>query len=624
MVEAIKEIGKIEFDKIKSDDKLLEIFTEDLSSSGYVKALEIMVSLDDDVDEFNKVNFREYDDNLKLKYLYRAGSSRGTDITPTAKITDVDKTFENKLLKGFIEAIDNCNECYESEKNLLGRTLAILINNENEIKDQAKAIFEKTSIKDRKFVLTVVLKNLGNEMYIGDFDVFKRQIRDIPLKKFRYSKTQNKDVFGKDVFCSICRERKDEVFGLASPYKFYTIDKPGYISGGFNYEDAWRNYPVCADCAMCLEMGKSYVDENLVLSFYGRRFYLVPKVIFNQELEKVLLKYKRIFKSDSDAEKTKQLSNEDRILRALSDEENSITFDLMFFEVNKAALNITLNIEDVYPSTFKRLYSEWEDIKAMGFFSNIQYLANFGYLNMIFDNKTYNRYFLDTVDNIIGKGRVEYNFIITFINQELREAFVREEVGESASKNVKKGEKKEYKDNYNVATLRAYTFIYYLYRLGKFKNRGKEGVKDMEREIWKLKDFGSKSEVFQDYFNSNDVFFDSDSKKAVFMIGYLSRKLLNLQASQENGRTPFISKLNGLNINKKDMLRLMPAIQGKLMEYKKEFYNEEITQASVYLIDSNNLADLSNRDIPLYFSLGMNMSKRFQLNSKLEEEKDND
>ena len=59
------------------------------------------------------------------------------------------------------------------------------------------------------------------------------------------------------------------------------------------------------------------------------------------------------------------------------------------------------------------------------------------------------------------------------------------------------------------------------------------------------------------------------------------------------------------------------------MKYKKEYHNEELLYTSQYLINSNNLNDLSNLDIPLYFSLGMNMVKKFDLNTK-EEEVDND
>ena len=613
-MESVRSIGKFKYNSIESEDKTLEIFTEDFSKgTNYNKVLEIRILDNKEEVNFKCINIREYDDSLKVKYLYRAGSSRGTDITPTAKITDIDKTYSNKIIPAIKEGIEYINkDDLKEEKELLEKIYNILKEEKENISNQLKSIFDSTPKKERYYVLTVVIENEDKEIYIGDFEVFKNRIKEIPIKKFYYSATNNKEVLSKDSHCSICNN-KGEVFGLASPFAFYTIDKPGYICGGFNYENAWKNYPVCKQCAIELELGKAYLDEHLTLSFYGRKFYLIPNVIYSNDLNKILKKYKSTFRKDKDKKAENMAKREDKIIEILSKEENNITFDLMFIEENNAALNILLNIKDVYPSTFKKIYETLEDIKNMNFFSHMDYLVNLGYLNILFNSKEYNKYFLDIVDKIIGKGKIEYKFLIPFINSKLKEAFIKEEKDEFV-----KGE-----DNYFTATLRAYTFIYYLYKLDKFKNKGIEGVEDMTFEMWKLEDFNSKEEVFEDYFNKNKAFFDTDSKKAVFMIGYLSKKLINLQATQEGGRKPFMSNLNGLNLTKKDLVRLLPKIQGKFMEYKKEYYNEELLYTSQYLINSNNLNDLSNLDIPLYFSLGMNMVKKFDLNTK-EEEVDND
>lgn len=621
-MDAIRKIGIYKYNSIESEDKLLEIFTEDFKGTKYNKVLEVRISNRDGLYEFDKINLREYKDGLKFKYLYRSGSSRGTDITPTAKITEPKKTYFNKLVQGFAEAIDYSDMTSNEEsiqKQKLQNIYDILTNNSEEILTQIEKIYNETPNKERFFILTVVLKEGDEEYYIGDFQVFKRRIKDIPIQKFYHSATNNKDSKGKNQICCICHSQKSEVFGLASPFAFYTIDKLGYISGGFNYEKSWKNYPVCRECAIQLELGKSYLDENLTLSFYGRRFYLIPNLIYDKDLDPVLKKYQREFNRDEGEEKEENKKSnkmtikenriENNIFKILGQEENNITFDLMFIEVNNNALNILLNIEDVYPSTFKKLYETWKDIKNMEFFCDITYLANFSYLNILFNIKENNRYFLEIVDNIIGKGKIEYKFLITFINAKLKESFKKEERGEMVN-----GE-----DNYYTATFRAYTFLYYLYKIGKFKNKGKEGVKDMDREIWDIKDFDSKRAAFEDYFEKNTAFFDSNSKKAVFMIGYLSKKLINLQAEKEGGRKPFMSKLNGLTLNKKDVLRIFPQIQGKLMEYGKEYYDEELLYTSEFLIDSDHLKDLSNLDIPLYFSLGMNMVKKFNLKKASEE-----
>ncbi len=614
-MEAIKQIGEHEFNKVKGDDKYLEIFTEDFSKgTNYKLVLEIILKIENDLGVFKEIRQREYDDELKFKYLYRAGSSRGSDITPTAKITEPKKTYINKIIAGFDEGIKSCKEKYFVEKQELELVVKLLKDEQESIIKEIDKIFNSIPKKERYLVLTVVLEYGDARKYIGDFEVFKNRIITIPIRKFYYSDTYKKEVKGENNFCSICNTLSEEVYGLASPYSFYTIDKPGYISGNFDYEKAWRNYPVCKQCAIELELGKNYLDENLKLNFYGRRFYLIPKMIYDKRIEHLLIKYKRTF-SEDDFKNAKDIgSAEEKIIKVLSNENNSVTFDLMFIEENNAALNILLNIEDVYPSTFSKIYTQWEKIKLMKFFEKIYYIANFNYLNILFNSKENNKYFLEVIDKIIGNGKIEYNFIISFINKKLIEAFIRQEKGEFV-----KGE-----DAYNVATLRAYTFIYYLYKLRKFRNKGKEGVEDMERDEWNIKDFENKAEAFNDFFDCNKAFFDTSSKKAVFLIGYLTKKLINIQAINEGGRKPFLSNLNGLNITKRDLVRLFPKIQGKFQEYKKEYYNEELECASQFLIESNRLENLANLDIPLYFSMGINMSKKFKLNKNNDDEPKNE
>ncbi|MDP4146886.1 MAG: TIGR02556 family CRISPR-associated protein [Bacillota bacterium] len=603
-MQSIKEIGNLEFRKIEGDDKYLEIFTEDFSKgTKYKTVFEIVIAMENDIAAFREIRTREYDDEFKFKYLYRSGSSRGSDITPTAKITEPQKTYINKIVAGFEDGVLDCDNNHIEEKKELQLVLNILKNEKAVIVKKIEEVFNSIPKKERAVVLTVVIQNSGEVKYIGDYEVFRKRVKEIPIKKFYYSDTYKKEVRGEKSSCSICNSLKDEVYGLASPFAFFTIDKPGYIAGNFNYERSWRNYPVCKQCAIELELGKNYLDSNLQLSFYGRKFYLIPKLIYPNQLEKVLRRYRSAFRND-EFKKAKDIgSAEEQILKLLSKEDNTVTFDLMFIEENNAALNILLSIEDVYPSTFSMLYNQWQEIRGMNFFNKVEYLANFNYINMLFNSKENNKYFLDTIDKIIGKGKIEYNFLISFINKKLVEAFIKEEKDEFI-----KGE-----DNYYIATLRAYTFIYYLYKLKKFRNKGESGVEDMEREEWNIKDFQNKRAAFEDFFSCNKAFFDSNSKRSVFMLGYLSKKLLNLQAVNENGRKPFMSNLNGLNITKRELTRLMPKIQGKFQEYKKEYYNEELELASQYLIESNNLNDLANLDIPLYFSMGMNMERKFKL-----------
>ena len=74
--------------------------------------------------------------------------------------------------------------------------------------------------------------------------------------KDKYSTKESQGTsLGKDAVCSVCKQKKDEIYGFAIPWTFHTFDKPGFIAGGFNVNESWKNTPVCFDCATRLENG---------------------------------------------------------------------------------------------------------------------------------------------------------------------------------------------------------------------------------------------------------------------------------------------------------------------------------------------------------------------------------
>lgn len=94
------------------------------------------------------------------------------------------------------------------------------------------------------------------------------------------------------------RTKERYCFGTVDTYKFYTIDKPGYIAGGFNEKESWKNYPVCAECRLALEEGKRYLENELTFRFYGLEYQLIPNFIIGKEF--VRKEVREIFESSKD------------------------------------------------------------------------------------------------------------------------------------------------------------------------------------------------------------------------------------------------------------------------------------------------------------------------------------
>lgn len=584
---AVCELGKKRKQKIiNNGGDVLELFIENPNDNGaYNTVLEI--TLDKDF-SYKGINITEFKKDYILKYLYKKGATNGADYTPTAKLTTPEKTFNNKILKCFKNTIKD----YKEHKEIKEITEIY-----NSLEKNTNAILKdiNDNVESRKgYILTVVCDG----KYIGDFNIFKDKVKRESVKS--YYLIDKKESKGKNKRCSICREIKDEVFGNANIFKFYTVDKEGYVAGGFNKLDSWRNFPVCEDCAIELELGKRYLDEKLSFKFQGRDFYLIPKLLYRKDLDKIL----RTLSNLDNGKLDERYENvEEMVISRLSKIEDYATFDMLFYEVNNSALNIKLEVQEILPSRFKKIYENMSKINSILHTNeksqNIRF--NFSFLNTLFPRKTYNRYFLETIDIILSDKEIDYKFIMHHICNHIIQKF-NEDDGRY----------------YYHETIKSYGLLMYLRLLGVlFKERGHVNI--MEKLKWDIKDFGSKEELFESVFNENMDFFTSPDKKAVFLIGFLSQKLLNLQYIKEK-RKPFINRLKGLKLNKKDIRRLLPEIQNKFIEYEGDYYRDIQALASRYLLEAGEKWTISELDIPFYFSLGMNLEKHIILRNDKEED----
>ncbi|KGG80601.1 hypothetical protein Y919_05385 [Caloranaerobacter azorensis H53214] len=587
---AVCELGKKRLEDIinKNGGDVLELFVENPNDNGtYNTVLEINLNKDFD---YIGINIAEFRKDFILKYLYKKGAANGADYTPTARLTAPEKTFNKKILKCLEDTIKEYKE--HKEIDIIKRLLDTLKDNQEKIINDIKGSIDSKN----KYILTVKY----DEKYIGEFEIFKDKVKKQAIKS--YYLIDKKESKGKNKRCSICKEEKEEVFGNANIFKFYTVDKRGYVAGGFKKLDSWRNFPVCEDCAINLELGKKYLDENLKFKFQGRDFYLIPKLLYKKNLDKVL---KTLTKLDDRNIDDRYENAEDVIIKRLSKVEDYATFDMLFFEVNNSALNIKLNVQEILPSRFRKIYENMTKINSIFSSSEISenIKVNFSFLNTLFPRKTYNRYFLETIDIILSDKEIDYKFIISHICNHIIEKFNQDEG-----------------KYFYYETIKSYGFLIYLRLLGVlFKEKGQ--VKVMEKMEWNIANYNSKEELFENLFNENMDFFTTPDKKAVFLLGFLAQKLLNLQYAKEK-RKPFINRLKGLRLSKKDIKRLLPEIQNKFIEYDAEYYRDIQALVSKYLLEAGEKWTISELDIPFYFSLGMNLERHIILTDKEEDEDD--
>lgn len=609
MIEAVSRIGEY-VQRNNGGEDLLSTFIENPNSNGKYKFVLIVVLNEKNGEyDFSRVDMEEF--NRFQKYLYKKGAPNGTDATPTSKIAgDLEKTFRNRFLKWFQN--HNSYDLSKEEKDDLRRMNAA-------ISDQAEKISaglqEKFSLKGPKdnAIITLGIEQNGELHYLGDIPIFKNILLRKGKDKYYIKKSQGESK-GLEAACSVCKERRDEVYGFAIPWTFHTFDKPGFIAGGFEVSESWKNTPVCFDCATRLELGKKYIEERLDFSFYGFRYLLVPKLALGGDFQDVLCilagkDQKRKQKLSGEVRKS-ITSDEEEILDIIQEMNDFVSNSLIFYKKEQSSYRILLLIEGVLPSRLKKLFDAKDKVDERFKVYNDLILSeaqkeknrlefNFGVVRRFFPqeskNRSFDKIFLEVVNKTFVGDQIDYYLLIDFIMRRARDAFI---------------------EGYptNIATLNGFLLLHYLEELNLLRDY-KEEIREMEEKdcgigsIRNLRGLPLEEKV-ERFFEDNSPFFTSYAKKATFLEGVLAQELLYIQQNDKKA-TPFRAKLHGLKMNETLIKRLLPEIQNKLEEYgKNDYRNLESIIAHHFVLSGVNWKETDD-ELSFYFVLGMDMHELF-------------
>lgn len=129
----------------------------------------LVIKVDVDSHTFDSVEVEDYNSFKRMKYLFSKGPSNGPSPTPTAKITDVKKTFENKILKWF----DKHLNVSEVDANFLENIKKILADNKDTITQLIQTCIKDINKKEGK-LLTIKIKQ-DNEWRYSSNCLFERK-----------------------------------------------------------------------------------------------------------------------------------------------------------------------------------------------------------------------------------------------------------------------------------------------------------------------------------------------------------------------------------------------------------------------------------------------------------------
>lgn len=560
----------------------------------------------------------EVNHNRYPRYAYRKGSARGGDITFTTKYGDPRKKLSTWLKQVFPNAVQAATG--KEKAQLAAIQLALEQHTETIIAtlaQQAEAIAD-TKVRNR-CCISIVAELDGQDLYAKDWAAVQQLLlvsgTEGNAKKYNTtSKTTDQQ-------CSICLQKKPEIYGFASPFKYATADKPGMVAGFFRQSLNWKNYPICSDCALELEIGEQYLRQHLQRNFYGTNYLLVPQLLVQKQsgkYKKILLRLQELYMQEKQQETVR---NEDSFLRMLGDEKDDFLLSFLYFEENPTTKAMTLlgEVKELLPSRFKLLFGTLPDkINQHYFIQNALVAKNkppqplhfyFGLLKQFAGTKD----FLPLVQKIYSNEAIETEWLLEIFMHKLWESY-RQPKSEPAT---------------NVL-MKAYAILLYLSHLklidfepleileNPHSLNLEQFMKELENDYSKKEHESFRFELLQQYFEAQSAFFRTPGLKGVFAMGVLVRLLISLQYNSLKA-TPFTKKLKGYDLTLLDLQKVFNEAVGLLEKYSKlnnlsgNLYTE-LRQLAVDEVakDCEQLHKLSNIELSFYFVAGKELMPRFK------------
>ncbi|WP_372365250.1 TIGR02556 family CRISPR-associated protein [Candidatus Uabimicrobium sp. HlEnr_7] len=615
MINAIAELGQ--FNQGQDSNSKLDIWLEDsYHQKNYPHLLLIeFIKNEKGKWQFSGVSYREHSAQLKGKLLYKRGSSRGSDKTPTCKVAKgIESSFQQKIVNWFSGA--SSKDFLNDKERLFIQEISNVIT-EKSLVIKELLVEKQNTLSKGGVVLSCTFNQGGNDFFVGEKTFFSKFIIEESKADYMYSKTFNKYSCAKNKVCSICQKNQEEVYGYFTSLKFYTVDKPGMVSGGFQQDKSWKNYPVCLNCALNIEKGIQVIEAKLDFQFYGLKYYFIPKLLLRQNKEDIIndiLNLEMRKEQKVNAKLKKRITNDEgEILEYATNYNNQIAFTLLFYDKpQKVVFRILASIEELLPSTLSKLFNAKDYVdNAFAFMKKDNqplFNFNFGFLRTFFPNNkvegNFNKAFLEMVQKIFSSSYISYSYLLKHYMKHLRYSFVHDQF-------------------FWHDTIKGFILLNFLRKLHLLDSSTRK--ENMDIQFFTTFSITSKNEFeekVQLFFRSFDSFFSQDSHKAIFLLGVLTQFLLNVQ-KRERQATPFRSRLKGLKMDSRDIATLLPQLIEKLEQYRANYYTSLEELISKHLLSAGDYRqwNIAVDEMNYIFALGMNLSKHFKIQSEIKENK---
>lgn len=571
---------------------------------------------------FESVQPGSYDDAHRLRYLCRRGPPNTWDATPTAgmpqpKSGKGPEVFLADLNTRLARLGSSIRDALNQGKNLDANeakqleALSKALPAKSKTDDVAGAAMRAPIIaalqaahpdpKQRAFLSLAWVSSSGSLNYVGDFEAFRQQV----LRIGGDTKDEGESDSARGQ-CCICGASAVSVSGEVQVpnFKFYTLDKPGSVSGGFDRSRAWRNFPVCGVCRTQLDFSGERVKDKLSFKYYGFRYLLLPSPVQPAETQVFELLRKLI---DAKVDNTRShlfSAVEDELLAVIAEEENNrLQVDLLFYvplSLTVQTFRPTLYISGLLPTRFRELFNAKDRVNGHAWLQRPGHKAfvegsfTFGSIREIFPAKsggsTFDDDFLAATRAALEKRRFDSARLLSVGMRLVQQDYI--------------GGKGWL---FRLADLFRSLLFFELLSPPSSMN---------SHQTMHIPDYGISqqakrvSEFFQNAPNKLSVAPDA---QAAFLLGACCGRIEYIQSLAKQGATPFADKYKGFRLNQIDIERLFFDAKEKSRVYGREketIVRDLLICAGAALAACPDYWQLSPDEVSYFFALGHALRSR--------------
>lgn len=549
--------------------------------------------------EFLDVELTQWTDDQPL---YRFGNPRGNDYTLVSKTSSTTENVVPRLTRNAEKVVD-WGTAEDATIQLLERCHATAEERDDEIVEAVLDKYPKDASRDKRvFAYWTVLD--GDERHpFYETETVRNFLAEAVLDSYADRAAANVRMHEEEGVCSVCGDEDVPVYGNFSDITCYNVDKPGFITGGFDYGQTTRNFPICRSCILDVRGGKAYVEQHLDLYGAGLNYWLLPDAEDDRIYQELLDRIEDQPRQTLGREARNIMSSEDTILDVISyvlkdeDSHAPVTLNFIFYEASNAAWRIAGEIRRVLPSRVTELFEakEWLETQAdLPTFSSNEDEYQFSLARLqpfcgSFDSQD-DRKLLRYLEAIFQGDSLRYRTLIGDLVQGILDA-QKEALGEGGIASAQ----------YRVRD--AWAIHLFLDRIDAIQHpdRGDDMTIDFDEDT-----------SYTRYIEGHEEFFQSPEKIAAFLTGCYVGQVMYAQYLENKDRDtqPFAKKFTGRKIDRSHLMRLHNEGRDKLTQYERGYLvqNLEPVFAEAWTRTGENWS-IDDEEATFAFNIGWTLAR---------------